>query len=545
MDEGISFVDLKGTLLHFARQFFAPSTKVRFRPSFFPFTEPSAEMDVSCYLCGGSGCPACKGTGWMEILGCGMVHPHGAGELRRRRRALHRLRLRHGPAADRDAALRHPRHPPALRGGHAVPRRSSGRAAVNISRRWLEEFLRRPLDPRGRGPPAGGAGRRRWTRIEPLHPGLEQVVVALVREVAPPPERRPAPALRRGRRQRHHAPRGVRRAQRHRRDEVPLRAGRLDAARRAARSRSGRSAARSPRGCSARRASWASARSTTAFSSSTTDAAPGTPFLDAVPVADERLVVDVTPEPPRPAGPQGRGARAGLLVRQPPSGCRPCPGSAGADMPTPARVGRGRRRRAASASPSRTPRAAPASSARCCAASESAPRPRGCGSGSRRSACAPSTTWSTPPTTSCSSSISRCTPTTWPGCRSGGHRAAGAGRASGCVTLDGAERAARRLDDGHRGRRGGHRRGRRHGRRALGGHRRDDRPLPRVRLVRPARDPAPRRRTLGLEQRGQLSVRARRGPVERAGGAPALRRDHPGHRRRHARRRARSTSSRR
>ena len=75
VDEGISFVDLKGTLLHFARQFFSASTEVRFRPSYFPFTEPSAEMDVSCYLCKGAGCAACKGTGWMEILGCGMVHP--------------------------------------------------------------------------------------------------------------------------------------------------------------------------------------------------------------------------------------------------------------------------------------------------------------------------------------------------------------------------------------------------------------------------------------------------------------------------------------
>ncbi len=75
IDEGISFVDLKGTLLHFARQFFSADTQVRFRPSFFPFTEPSAEMDVSCFLCKGSGCAACKGTGWMEILGCGMVHP--------------------------------------------------------------------------------------------------------------------------------------------------------------------------------------------------------------------------------------------------------------------------------------------------------------------------------------------------------------------------------------------------------------------------------------------------------------------------------------
>jgi len=75
VDEGISFVDLKATLNHFAYRFFSPGTRTRFRPSFFPFTEPSAEMDVECQLCHGSGCPACKSTGWMEILGCGMVHP--------------------------------------------------------------------------------------------------------------------------------------------------------------------------------------------------------------------------------------------------------------------------------------------------------------------------------------------------------------------------------------------------------------------------------------------------------------------------------------
>ncbi len=75
VDQGISFVDLKGTLLHFAHELFSERTRVRFRPSYFPFTEPSAEMDVSCLLCGGVGCSACKGTGWMEILGCGMVHP--------------------------------------------------------------------------------------------------------------------------------------------------------------------------------------------------------------------------------------------------------------------------------------------------------------------------------------------------------------------------------------------------------------------------------------------------------------------------------------
>jgi len=74
VDEGISFVDLKATLTHFANKFFG-RTRTRFRPSYFPFTEPSAEMDVECQLCHGSGCPACKQTGWMEVLGSGMVHP--------------------------------------------------------------------------------------------------------------------------------------------------------------------------------------------------------------------------------------------------------------------------------------------------------------------------------------------------------------------------------------------------------------------------------------------------------------------------------------
>lgn len=75
VDEDVSFVDLKATLSHFAREFFG-SAKTRFRPSYFPFTEPSAEMDVECRLCKGAGCAACKGTGWMEILGAGMVHPN-------------------------------------------------------------------------------------------------------------------------------------------------------------------------------------------------------------------------------------------------------------------------------------------------------------------------------------------------------------------------------------------------------------------------------------------------------------------------------------
>ena len=75
VDEGVTFVDLKATLAEFARGMFGSSARVRFRPSYFPFTEPSAEVDVSCMLCGGSGCSACKGTGWLEIMGAGMVDP--------------------------------------------------------------------------------------------------------------------------------------------------------------------------------------------------------------------------------------------------------------------------------------------------------------------------------------------------------------------------------------------------------------------------------------------------------------------------------------
>jgi len=76
VDEGITMADLKGTLDTFAKQLFGPETKTKFRPHHFPFTEPSAEVDVSCFKCGGKGCRVCKGSGWIEILGCGMVHPN-------------------------------------------------------------------------------------------------------------------------------------------------------------------------------------------------------------------------------------------------------------------------------------------------------------------------------------------------------------------------------------------------------------------------------------------------------------------------------------
>lgn len=76
IDKNVSFADLRQVLLGFARQMFGPETKIRLRPSYFPFTEPSAEMDISCDICGGKGCAFCKGTGWVEILGCGMVDPN-------------------------------------------------------------------------------------------------------------------------------------------------------------------------------------------------------------------------------------------------------------------------------------------------------------------------------------------------------------------------------------------------------------------------------------------------------------------------------------
>ena len=76
VDKNVSFADLKQTLLYFAKEMFGEQTQIRLRPSYFPFTEPSAEMDISCGICGGKGCNICKGTGWLEILGCGMVDPN-------------------------------------------------------------------------------------------------------------------------------------------------------------------------------------------------------------------------------------------------------------------------------------------------------------------------------------------------------------------------------------------------------------------------------------------------------------------------------------
>src|SRR5690606_15928353 len=76
VDESVSFADLKGVLHAFLNAFFEKELELRFRPSYFPFTEPSSEADIGCVNCGGKGCRICKGTGWIEVLGCGMVHPN-------------------------------------------------------------------------------------------------------------------------------------------------------------------------------------------------------------------------------------------------------------------------------------------------------------------------------------------------------------------------------------------------------------------------------------------------------------------------------------
>jgi phenylalanyl-tRNA synthetase alpha chain len=75
VNENVSFADLKQTLYFFVKEMYGAEIKIRFRPSYFPFTEPSAEMDINCQLCNGKGCSVCKQTGWLEILGCGMIHP--------------------------------------------------------------------------------------------------------------------------------------------------------------------------------------------------------------------------------------------------------------------------------------------------------------------------------------------------------------------------------------------------------------------------------------------------------------------------------------
>ena len=123
VDEGITFANLKGTLYEFARRLFGEERRIRFRCDYFPFVEPGVDMSIDCFACNGEGegCRICRDSGWIEIMGAGMVHPPRPGRRGLRPGQVHRLRLRPGPGAHRHAQVRHRRHTPLLRQRPALP----------------------------------------------------------------------------------------------------------------------------------------------------------------------------------------------------------------------------------------------------------------------------------------------------------------------------------------------------------------------------------------------------------------------------------------
>ncbi len=143
VDEGITFGHLKATLETFLRALFSEQVAVRLRPGYFPFTEPSAEVDISCIFCGQAGCGVCSRSGWIEILGAGMVDPRVFEAVRRRPRALHRLRLRARARPRRHAGPRHPRPAPDVRGRPAPD--EAVRMKFDLG--WLCELVDRAPDP--------------------------------------------------------------------------------------------------------------------------------------------------------------------------------------------------------------------------------------------------------------------------------------------------------------------------------------------------------------------------------------------------------------
>ena len=140
VDRGITFGDLAGTLEAFTTAYFGGSIHSRLRPSYFPFTEPSAEYDINCLVCEGAGCRTCGQTGWLELGGCGMVHPNVFARRRLRPRGVVRvrLRLRHRPAGP--DAPRHRRHPRPVHQRHPLP----GAVLMKVLLSWLREFA--PID---------------------------------------------------------------------------------------------------------------------------------------------------------------------------------------------------------------------------------------------------------------------------------------------------------------------------------------------------------------------------------------------------------------
>ena len=142
VDSNITFSDLKGTLDHAMKALFGSAVKTRFFPSFFPFTEPSADVQISCIFCGGKGCRKCKQSGWIELLGCGMVDPAVFAFAAEKQPAYDaktdfRLRFRHGRGAHRDDEVRHQRDRAVFRGRYAVP----GAVRMKILTKWLRAYL--------------------------------------------------------------------------------------------------------------------------------------------------------------------------------------------------------------------------------------------------------------------------------------------------------------------------------------------------------------------------------------------------------------------
>ena len=142
--EGVTMGDLKGTLIGFLRELFAPDIPVVFRPSFFPYTEPSADVFIGCQRCKGAGCSMCKRTGFIEVLGCGMVHPAVFEAVGYDADARHRLRLRRRHRAAGAADARRRGHPPVLRKRPAFP---GAVPAVKVLVSWLRELVDVPVTP--------------------------------------------------------------------------------------------------------------------------------------------------------------------------------------------------------------------------------------------------------------------------------------------------------------------------------------------------------------------------------------------------------------
>ncbi len=142
--DGVTMGDLKGTLIGFLRELFAPDIPVVFRPSFFPYTEPSADVFIGCQRCKGAGCSMCKRTGFIEVLGCGMVHPAVFEAVGYDADARHRLRLRRRHRAAGAADARRRGHPPVLRERPALP---GAVPAVKVLVSWLRELVDVPVTP--------------------------------------------------------------------------------------------------------------------------------------------------------------------------------------------------------------------------------------------------------------------------------------------------------------------------------------------------------------------------------------------------------------